>query len=171
MDLKGLIGCDVLGTCVDASTMKPEQGRWYRNILNNPVYEPLEAPVEWLQFPAWPDVAEGLERLRKHYMVVTCSNLPHGFTAYLCKHNGLVFDGHYAMEVYRTYKTAPAAYMGMCKQFLWHPSKTIMITSNEDFGDIEAAKRLHMQTVLIDRENKYPTALHSFIELAKFLGC
>jgi 2-haloacid dehalogenase len=164
--LPSVIAFDLFGTVFDLSGVARQEIKDYAVHLRNPEWSPLHLPKSWETLPAHPDSAEGIERLRRKFMVVTCSNGPLGLTAKLSKHNGISWDAIIPLELNRVYKTDPRAYLTVCEVLGCYPEQVMMVTANKDFGDLEASAALGMTPQLI-RDGDGPK---SIIELAEQLG-
>ncbi len=162
-----VIAFDVFGTVVDFSGVPREEVKDYASQLRRPEWEPLKLPASWEHLKAHPDSAEGIRRLRQHYIVCTCSNGPLGLLAKLSKNNGIVWDAIIPLEMNKVYKPNPQAYLTVCEVFGVETKDVLMVTANEMFGDIEAARALKMEASLI-RHKDGPA---SIIELANELEC
>lgn len=158
-----VIAFDVFGTVFDLSSVSRDEVRDYVKQLRQEPWAPLNLPEHWTRLPAHPDSREGIERLRKNFMVVTCSNGPLGLLAKLSKHNGINWDAIIPLELNRVYKTDPKAYMTVCEVLDVQPADVLMVTANRTFGDLEAATALGMSAQLI-REEGCPQTI---IELAQ----
>lgn len=161
-----VIAFDVFGTVFDLSSVSREEVRAYVNHIKQPEWQPLRLPQSWETLPAHSDAREGIDRLRKQFFVVTCSNGPLGLLAKLSKHNGITWDAIIPLELNKVYKTNPKAYLTVCEVLIVEPKDVIMVTANEKFGDLEAATALGMQAILI-RGQAGPKDI---IELAEYLG-
>jgi 2-haloacid dehalogenase len=121
--------------------------------------------------PPFPDSKEGIERLRRKYTVVTCTNSPLGLQCELTLKSGILFDGYSDFSELKVYKPAALAYRSVCFDQKVNPDEVMMVTGNPtfahyDYGDCEMARKLGMQAQLI-RHGKPNT----IIELAEQLGC
>ncbi len=73
--------------------------------------------LEWHRLDAWPDVREGLQRLRSVGMVAPCSNGNIALMADLARHNGLHWDAIAGADLARDYKPKPRVYVEACEAF------------------------------------------------------
>lgn len=149
-----VVAFDVFGTVFDLSGVPREEVVQYIDHIEKPEWSPLRLPEAWKSLPAHPDAREGLERIRKHRMVVTCSNGPLGLLAHLSRHNGISWDAIIPLELNRVYKPDPKSYMTVSEVLEVPPQKILMVTANRrlgrrDFGDREASAKLGMQSILI----------------------
>lgn len=161
-----VIAFDVFGTVFDLSGVPKEEIRAYAHHIRQDTWSPLFLPESWAKLPAHPDAAEGIERLRRDFTVVTCSNGPLGLLAKLSKHNGISWDAIIPLELNRVFKPDPFAYLTVCQVLEVKPKDVMMVTANEKFGDLEASKSLGMFPQLIRSGNT-----ETIIELAIQLGC
>lgn len=151
-----IIAFDVFGTVVDLSGVDREEVKAYAHHIRQPVWSPLVLPESWEHLPPHPDSVVGLQWLRKKYIVVTCSNAPLGTMAKLSKNAGLQWDAIIPLELNKVYKPNQKAYYTVCQVFNVKPENVLMVTANKDFGDLEGAKSIGMQSVLIrDKSASY----------------
>jgi HAD superfamily hydrolase (TIGR01493 family) len=162
-----VIAFDVFGTVVDFAGVPREEVREYARQLRRPEWSPLLLPDSWASLPAHPDSAEGIERLRQKFFVVTCSNGPLGLMARLAKNAGLRWDAIIPLELNRVYKPDPRAYLTVCEVLNVSPAAVTMVTANKDFGDLEGSAAVGMTPVLIRGQSGVPT----ITALAESLGC
>lgn len=160
--------CDVFGSLLDASGVPYEEKKAYVDHVKKPEWSPLELPESWATIPAFADTAEGISRLGEEYVVATLSNWPREMTARVLRHNEIYMDGIIDLARFEVYKTHPLAYCLACFHYGVAPREVLMVTANEKFGDLEAARALGMQAVLIRGDDGGPKTL---IELAELLNC
>lgn len=160
-----VIAFDCFGTVFDLSQVDREEVRDYIQQVRRPKWSPLELPTSWESMPAHPDSAEGIERLRERFIVVTCSNAPLGLTAKMAKRAEIHFDAIIPLEIRQVYKPDPLAYLLICDVMGCQPEEVMMITGNEGSPDLVAPKQLGMQTMRIRGDGGPQT----IIELANLL--
>lgn len=166
MILIKVIAFDVFGTVFDLSVANRQDIKDYANHIHKDEWSPLKLPKEWETLPAHADSAEGIAQLRKKFIVVTCSNGPLGLLTKLSKHNGVQWDAIIPLEMNKVFKPNPKAYMTVCEFLDVKPEEVLMVTANEKFGDLEASKKLGMESILI-RNGDGPKTI---IELAERLN-
>lgn len=171
-DRISVVAFDVFGTVFDLSGVSGFELRNYVDQIERPEWMPLLLPEPWERLPAHPDAREGINRLRGEYVVVTCSNGPLGLLAMMSKNAGLCWDAIVPLEMNRVYKPDRRAYLTVCEVFDVPPESVLMVTANpklgrNDFGDVQAARLVGMQSVLIRHEG----GPRDIIELAERLGC
>lgn len=165
-----VLAVDVFGTVVDFSGVPYAEKKAYADHIKQPEWSPLRLPERWrYSLVAHPDSAKGLNRLRKKYTVVPLTNGPVRLIADLSFFNDLEWCAYFPLESYKVFKPDPRAYRLFVETFSdCEPSRCLMVTANEKFGDLEAARSLGMQAVLIRGDDGGPKDL---IELAERMGC
>jgi 2-haloacid dehalogenase len=137
----------------------------------------------WHRLRPWPDVLEGLVRLKKRFIIGTLSNGNIGLLTRLSKHAGLPWDVVLGAETARTYKPQPQAYLGNAELLNLKPAEVMLVAAHN--GDLAAARACGLRTGFVARPNEYgpkqtrdfaPEAPwdvvgESFLDLAAALGC
>jgi FMN phosphatase YigB (HAD superfamily) len=144
-----LIMFDIFGTVFSLADIPREEIKAYVDHIRQPKWSPLVLPEAWNSLPAHDGAKEGIDELRKHAMVVTCSNGPLATQAHLAKHNDIHWDAIMPLELWQVYKPYCGAYLGVMGCLGFKAEETMMVTANESFGDLEAAKALGIQSCLI----------------------
>ncbi len=156
-----VIAFDVFGTVFDLSSVAKSEIAAYGRHIHKDVWEPLELPESWKDIKAHPDSKEGIDRLRKNFQVVTCSNGPIRLLSHLSKANGLTWDALVPLEMRKVYKPNPLAYLTICGLMGVECKEVMMVTANRTFGDLEAAQMLGMQPMLIrDEQSEIKNIIH-----------
>ena len=137
----------------------------------------------WHRLDPWPDVVAGLTRLKARYTICTLSNGNLGLLANMAKHGQLPWDCILSAEVFRAYKPAPAAYLGVAQVFDLEPASVMLVAAHQD--DLAGARACGLQTAYVERAAEFGPAqpkdvspdpantLHArdFLDLAQQLGC
>ena len=137
----------------------------------------------WHRLDPWPDAVEGLQRLKRKFIVCTLSNGNLGLLTHMAKRAGLPWDCVLSAEVFRAYKPDPATYLGVAKVFDVPPARVMLVAAHHD--DLEAARGCGLRTGYVERAHEFgqsrpkdvsPRAgndLHArdFLDLADRLGC
>ena len=137
----------------------------------------------WHRLDPWPDVVEGLQRLRRRYILCTLSNGNLGLLARMAKRSGLPWDCVLSAEVFRAYKPDPATYLGVAKVFDVPPRRVMLVAAHHD--DLAGARACGLRTAYVERPREFGAAhpkdvtpqpendLHTrdFLDLARQLGC
>ena len=137
----------------------------------------------WHRLDAWPDAVEGLQRLKRKYILCTLSNGNLGLLTRMAKRAGLPWDCVLSAEVFRAYKPDPATYLGVARVFDLPPARVMLVAAHHD--DLAAARGCGLRTAYVERPLEFgarnvkdvsPQAgndLHGrdLLDLARQLGC
>ena len=138
----------------------------------------------WHELPAWPDTAEGMERLRTKYLVAPLSNGHVALLMELARTAGITFDAVFGADVFRQYKPDPKTYLGAVALLGCAPREVLFVASHP--SDLESAAALGLRTCFVSRPLEYgagvvveqPPADGAFdvmvddlLELATVMGC
>lgn len=137
----------------------------------------------WHRLTPWPDVVEGLYRLKRRYIIGTLSNGNVGLMTRLAKHGGLPWDVILGAEVARAYKPQREAYERSAAALNLSPSQCMLGAAHN--GDLAAASETGFRTAFIVRPTEYgphqfkdkaaekswDVITDSFQGLADALGC
>lgn len=142
----------------------------------------LQLNGAWHRLDAWPDVAQGLARLRTRFRLAPCSNGNVSLMADLARHNGLHWDAILGAEWARDYKPKPVVYLASAAAFDCAPHEALMVAAHS--SDLEAAAACGLRTAFIVRPDEYgpgrgetaasvpvDVSAASLVELADRLGC
>jgi 2-haloacid dehalogenase len=137
----------------------------------------------WHRLDPWPDAVEGLTRLKRRYILATCSNGNIALMVNLARHAGLPWDAILGAEPARAYKPQPEVYLRTADFLGLAPGACAMVAAHAD--DLRHARVCGLRTAYVDRPAEYgpvrpspPPAetevdvfTRSFTELADRLGC
>ena len=149
---------------------------------------PSEADLEhmnraWHRLDPWPDVREGLAKLKRNHIIAPCSNGNIALMVNLAKRAGLPWDCILGAETARAYKPMPEAYLASCRQLGLAPASVMMVAAHNP--DLKAAKAQGLATAFVARPNEHgpgqtsdlapdpacvDLAAADFVELAERLG-
>ena len=107
----------------------------------------------WHRLNAWPDVVQGLTRLKSRFTICTLSNGNLGLLTNLSKHAGLPWDCVLSAEIFRKYKPAPETYLGVANVFDVYSDQVMMVAAHQ--SDLDAAAQCGLQTAYIERPLEY----------------
>lgn len=152
-------------------------------IRDLPEAEKAALNLAWHRLDPWPDVAPGLARLKRRYILAPVSNGNLRLMVDLARHGGLPWDAILGAEVARAYKPAPEAYLRAAELLDLPPSACAMVAAHND--DLAAARDQGFRTVFVPRPFEHgpgqttdlePTAdwdlvARDFDGLATRLGC
>jgi 2-haloacid dehalogenase len=137
----------------------------------------------WHRLEPWPDVREGLGRLKRDHIIAPCSNGNIALMVNMAKHAGLPWDCILGAETARAYKPMPEAYLISCRQLGLAPAQVMMVAAHNP--DLKAAKAQGLATAFVARPLEHgpgqttnlapdwtcvDVAAADFVELAERLG-
>jgi 2-haloacid dehalogenase len=134
----------------------------------------------WHRLDAWSDVAPGLERLRRRYVIAPVSNGNFSLMADVARRNDLRWDAILGADLARDFKPAPAVYLAAAAAFDLKPAECMMCAAHA--GDLKAAAAHGFRTAFIARPQERPgfsdiepgmpvdVAADSTLDLASQLG-
>ena len=148
-----------------------------------------EADIEhmnraWHRLDPWPDVVEGLARLKRRMIIAPCSNGNIALMVNMAKRAGLPWDCILGAETARAYKPMPEAYLAACRHLALAPAQVMMVAAHN--GDLKAAKAQGLATAFVPRPTEHgpgqktdlapdPAVVDipasSFVDLAARLNC
>lgn len=137
----------------------------------------------WHRLDPWPDAVEGLQRLKRKYLLTTLSNGNIGLLTRMAKRAGLPWDCVLSAEVFRAYKPDPATYLGVARVFDVPPQRVMLVAAHHD--DLAGARGCGLRTAYVERPHEFGSDqpkdvsprpdndLHNrdLLELARRLGC
>ena len=109
--------------------------------------------LAWHRLDAWPDVADGLARLRTKFLVAPCSNGNISLMADLARRNGFVWDAILGAEIARDYKPKPIVYTASVAAFDCEPHEAMMVAAHS--SDLAAAAACGLRTAFIARADEH----------------
>lgn len=106
-------------------------------------------------WPAFPDSAEALAYLKRHYKLVILSNVDRASFARSNAKLGVTFDAIYTAQDIGTYKPDPRNFAFMIEKLaaLGHPKRDILHTAQSLFHDHAPATAAGLATAWIDRRH------------------
>ena len=137
----------------------------------------------WHRLEGWPDVSDGLQRLKKNFIIAPQSNGNISLLVNMAKAANLPWDVILGAEIVQTYKPRPEAYERACDALGLATTNCMMVAAHND--DLLAARNTGMKTAFILRdtehgphqtrdlkpESDWDICAKNFIELADKLGC
>ncbi|MCJ8519730.1 2-haloacid dehalogenase [Pseudorhizobium tarimense] len=107
--------------------------------------------LSWHRLKAWPDVAEGLSRLKSRFIIAPLSDGHTRLLVNVSKHNKLPWDAILGADIFRAYKPMPRVYLRACELLEVKPQNAMLVASHD--YDLEAARRCGLRTAYIVRSN------------------
>lgn len=116
-----------------------------------------ELSLVWHRLTPWPDSAEGLRALGTGggglgLVTATLSNGNRTLLADLDAHGGLGFARILSAEDFGAYKPDPGVYLGAAERLGVRPGEVAMVAAH--LGDLDAARRLGLRTVYVERDGE-----------------
>ena len=107
----------------------------------------------WWRLQPWPDVAGGLTRLRRRYILSPLSNASFAGMVHLARFAGLPWDCVITAENARCYKPRPEVYRTALELLGLTPAEVLMVAAHN--YDLRAARHQGMRTAFIARPSEY----------------
>ncbi len=112
----------------------------------------------WHRLDPWPDVIDGLTRLKRKFILVTLSNGNVALMVNMAKRAGLPWDAILGAEVSRHYKPQPEAYSVTAELLGLAPGECMMVAAHND--DLMAASKQGLRTAFVPRPSEYGPDQH-----------
>ena len=103
----------------------------------------------WHRLDPWPDVVEGLTRLKRRFILATLSNGNIALMVNMAKRGGLPWDVILGAEVARAYKPTPEAYDRTAAFLQLAPAQCLMVAAHA--SDLRAAAARGFRTAYVHR--------------------
>ena len=137
----------------------------------------------WHRLDPWPDVVEGLTRLKRKFIIATLSNGNVALMVNMAKHAGLPWDMILGAEVAHAYKPQRRAYEAAAELLGLTPRQCMMVAAHN--ADLHAAAQTGFRTAFVARPTEHgpgqttdlavepgiDIAAGSFTELADRMDC
>lgn len=135
----------------------------------------------WHRLDPWPDAVEGLQRLKRRYIVASLSNGNVALLVNMAKHAGLPWDAVLSAELARRYKPDPQVYRTAADLLGLEPRQLMMVAAHK--GDLRGAAAAGLRTAFVPRPQERPDRrvdlsydsafdvnAQDFLDLARQLG-
>jgi len=109
--------------------------------------------LSWHRLDAWPDVRDGMQRLKTKYRLAPLSNGNVSLMVDIARRNSIAFDAILGAEFARAYKPQPEAYQRSCAAFDLAPGECLMCAAHA--SDLVAAATTGMRTAFIRRPDEF----------------
>ncbi|HEV2000835.1 MAG TPA: HAD-IA family hydrolase [Xanthobacteraceae bacterium] len=109
--------------------------------------------LAWHRLDAWPDVADGLARLRERFRLAPVSNGNISIMVDLARRNRFPWDAILGAEVAGDYKPKPRVYLTSCAAFDLPPAQCMMVAAHS--ADLAAAAACGLRTAHVTRVDEY----------------
>jgi len=108
--------------------------------------------LAWHRLDPWPDVPDGLRRLRSLSPVATLSNGNVRLLIDLARHGGLHWDALFSAELFGHYKPDPEVYLGAARLLGLSPGQVTLVAAHP--SDLRAAAACGLGTALVLRPDE-----------------
>jgi 2-haloacid dehalogenase len=105
--------------------------------------------LAWHRLDPWPDVLEGMARLKSRYVLASLSNGNVALMVDMARRAGLPWDVILGAEVARAYKPSPEAYDAAAQMLALQPAQCLMVAAHPT--DLAAAATRGFRTAYIHR--------------------
>lgn len=136
----------------------------------------------WHRLDPWPDVIQGLTRLRRKYVTAPNSNGNVALILNMAKRAGIPWDAILGAEIARAYKPKPEAYLRNAEILGLTPPRVMMVAAHN--ADLVAARACGLRTAFVPRptehgpgqrtdlraEHEFDVVAGDFVDLARQLG-
>jgi len=109
--------------------------------------------LAWHRLDAWPDVAPGMTRLKRRFLLAPCSNGNISLMVALARRNGIPWDAILGSEIAGDYKPKPRVYLASCAAFDLPPGECMMVAAHSN--DLKHAAACGLRTAHISRMNEH----------------
>jgi len=109
--------------------------------------------LAWHRLDAWPDVASGLVRLKRRFLLAPCSNGNISLMVGIARRNGLPWDAILGSEIAGDYKPKPRVYLASCEAFDLPPSECMMVAAHSN--DLKHAAACGLRTAHVARPDEH----------------
>jgi 2-haloacid dehalogenase len=117
--------------------------------LTLPEVERAELTTAWHRLDPWPDVVEGLTKLKATYIIAPCSNGHIAQSVNLARYAKLPWDAILGAEIARAYKPDPSVYAKSVDALGLEPHEVCMVAAHRD--DLIAAHAVGLRTAFVPR--------------------
>jgi 2-haloacid dehalogenase len=107
----------------------------------------------WHRLDPWPDVVEGLNRLKTRYIISPLSNGNVALLVNMAKRAGLPWDLVLSAETSRAYKPLPTSYLNAVQILGRKPEQVMMVAAHNN--DLAAAQSHGLRTAFVVRPQEH----------------
>ncbi|MDZ7784507.1 MAG: haloacid dehalogenase type II [Halioglobus sp.] len=116
-----------------------------------------ELATTWEKLDPWPDVVEGLHRLRRRHIIAPLSNGNFADMVRLSRHAGLPWDIILGASISGYYKPHPSTYLKSVEALALQPAQVCMVAAHQ--ADLAFAAGHGMQTAFVPRPQEFGGAV------------
>ena len=111
--------------------------------------------LAWHHLPAWSDAVEGMNRLRRRYVLTALSNGGMAHLIDVARFARLPFDCILSTELVKTYKPDPRVYKMVPELLRVEPNEAMMVAAHS--YDLGAAAKHGLRTAFVTRPDEWGT--------------
>jgi len=144
--------------------------------------EKVDLNLIWHRLEPWGDSVQGLERLKKRYILATLSNGNVRLLADMARHAGLPWDVILSAELVKAYKPDPKMYLSAVEFLGLQPHEIMMVAAHQ--YDLRAAQSLGLRAAFVMRplehgpkvqvdltiDDSFDVVANDMVDLARKLG-
>jgi 2-haloacid dehalogenase len=124
-----------------------------------PAAELDELNLAWHRLDPWPDVVEGMIRLRRRFILATLSNGNVILMVDMARRAGLPWDAILGAEPARAYKPSPEAYLRTADMLGLKPEELCLVAAHN--SDLAAARACGLKTAFVLRPKDQGLGQHT----------
>ena len=109
--------------------------------------------LAWHKLDPWPDVVEGLHRLKRRHVIAPLSNGNFSLLLDMARRAALPWDAIMGAELAGAYKPAPESYLRSVDLLGMAPEEVCLVAAHN--GDLAAARRCGLRTAFVPRRLEY----------------
>jgi 2-haloacid dehalogenase len=113
----------------------------------------IQLNLIWHQLSPWPDVREGLARLRTHCYIATLSNGNLDLLMDLQRYGNLQWDTLFCSDLFQHFKPDPETYLGACRLMNLAPDQVMMVACHR--SDLVAAASFGLRSAFVRRAAEF----------------
>ncbi|EGN92613.1 hypothetical protein SERLA73DRAFT_79429 [Serpula lacrymans var. lacrymans S7.3] len=144
---EGTLNSDIMHRDILDSMLASPRWSYLSSVWNES--ERQDLTLIWHHLDGFSDVTEGLERLKKHKIVVTLSNGNMRLLVDMAKHANLPWDAIFPGEMFGSFKPNPKLYHGAAYHLSLPPHKIAMVAAH--IWDLRAAAEVGYKTIYVPR--------------------
>ena len=107
----------------------------------------------WHRLDPWPDSVEGLQRLKRRYILSTFSNASFACLVNMARHAGLSWDCIFCADIVRHFKPYPETYLGVIELLALPPHEVMLVAAHN--YDHRHARSHGMRTAYVNRPTEF----------------
>jgi 2-haloacid dehalogenase len=115
-----------------------------------------ELNLAWHRLDPWPDVVDGLTRLKGGFIIAPLSNGNISLLLDIAKRAGLLWDAILGAEVVQAYKPMPEAYLRTAEVLALRPEQVCLVAAHN--SDLAAARNCGLRTAFVARPTEHGSA-------------